>query len=53
MQQATGNSVVIQPAGAAGLAALTTYSRKLRGQLIGTILTGGNATRADAPVAIS
>ena len=36
--------VVLEPAGAAGLAALTTYRERFKGQLIGTILTGGNVT---------
>jgi threonine dehydratase len=35
---------VLEPAGAAGLAALTTYRERFKGQLIGTILTGGNVT---------
>jgi threonine dehydratase len=36
--------VVLEPSGAAGLAALTTYRERFKGQLIGTILTGGNIT---------
>jgi len=36
--------VVLEPAGAAGLAALLTYRERFRGQLIGTILSGGNIT---------
>jgi threonine dehydratase len=36
--------VVLEPSGAAGLAALTTYRERFKGQLIGTILTGGNVT---------
>ncbi len=36
--------VVIEPAGAAGLAALLTHRERFRGQLVGTILTGGNIT---------
>jgi len=36
--------VVLEPAGAVGLAALTTYRERFKGQLIGTILTGGNVT---------
>ena len=34
--------VVLEPSGAAGLAALTTYRERFKGQSIGTILTGGN-----------
>src|SRR5258708_16631727 len=45
MQQAHRElGVVLEPAGAAGLAALTTYRERFKGQLIGTILTGGNVT---------
>ena len=36
--------VVLEPAGAAGLAALLTYRERFSGQLIGTILSGGNIT---------
>jgi threonine dehydratase len=36
--------VVIEPAGAAGLAALLTHRERFRGQVVGTILTGGNIT---------
>ena len=36
--------VVIEPAGAAALAALLTNPQRFRGQLISTILTGGNVT---------
>ena len=36
--------VVLEPSGAAGLAALLTYRERFRGQLIGTILSGGNIT---------
>jgi threonine dehydratase len=36
--------VVLEPAGAAGLSAVTSYRDRFRGQLIGTILTGGNIT---------
>jgi threonine dehydratase len=36
--------VVLEPAGAAGLAALLTYRARWRGQLVGTILSGGNIT---------
>ena len=36
--------VVLEPSGAAGLAALMTYRERFKGQLIGTILTGGNLT---------
>jgi threonine dehydratase len=45
MQQAHRElGVVLEPAGAAGLAALITYRERFKGQLIGTILTGGNVT---------
>jgi len=45
MQQAHQElGVVLEPSGAAGLAALTTYRDRFQGQLIGTILTGGNVT---------
>jgi threonine dehydratase len=36
--------VVLEPSGAAGLAALLTHRERFRGHLIGTILTGGNIT---------
>jgi threonine dehydratase len=36
--------VVLEPAGAAGLAAALTHHDRFRGRLIGTILTGGNIT---------
>jgi len=36
--------VVLEPSGAAGLAAVMTYRERFRGQLIGTILSGGNIT---------
>jgi threonine dehydratase len=36
--------VVLEPAGAAALAALLTNRQRFRGQMIGTILTGGNLT---------
>jgi len=36
--------VVLEPAGAAALAALLTNRQRFRGQLIGAILTGGNVT---------
>jgi threonine dehydratase len=36
--------VVLEPSGAAGLAALMTHRERFKGQLIGTILTGGNVT---------
>ncbi len=45
MQQAHRDlGVVLEPAGAAGLAALKIYHQRFKGQLIGTILTGGNVT---------
>jgi threonine dehydratase len=45
MQQAHRElGIVLEPSGAAGLAALTTYRDRFQGQLIGTILTGGNVT---------
>jgi threonine dehydratase len=45
MQQAHRElGVVLEPSGAAGLAALVTYRERFKGQLIGTILTGGNVT---------
>ena len=36
--------VVLEPSGAAGLAALLTYRERFKGRLIGTILSGGNVT---------
>jgi threonine dehydratase len=36
--------IVLEPAGAAGLAALMAYRERFRGQLVGTILSGGNIT---------
>jgi threonine dehydratase len=36
--------VILEPSGAAGLAALETYRDRFKGQLIATILTGGNVT---------
>ena len=36
--------VVLEPAGAAGMAALLTHRERFRGQMVGTILTGGNIT---------
>jgi threonine dehydratase len=36
--------VVLEPAGAAGLAALLGDRERFRGQTVGTILTGGNIT---------
>jgi threonine dehydratase len=36
--------VVLEPSGAAALAALLTNRQRFRGQLIGAILTGGNIT---------
>ena len=36
--------VVLEPSGAAGLAALTTHQDLFRGKLVATILTGGNVT---------
>jgi len=36
--------VVLEPAGAAGLAALPTYRERFKGQLTATILSGGNIT---------
>jgi threonine dehydratase len=45
MQQAhRGLGVVLEPSGAAGLAALEVYRERFEGQLVGTILTGGNVT---------
>ena len=35
---------MLEPAGAAALAALLTNRQRFRGQVIGTILTGGNLT---------
>jgi threonine dehydratase len=39
-----GLGIVLEPSGAAGLAALHTYRERFKGQLIATILTGGNVT---------
>jgi threonine dehydratase len=36
--------VVLEPAGAAGLAAVVTHQDRFKGQLVSTILTGGNIT---------
>jgi len=36
--------VVLEPAGAAGLAAVMSHHEQFRGQLVGAILTGGNIT---------
>jgi threonine dehydratase len=36
--------VVLEPSGAAGLAALATHRERFKGQLVATVLTGGNAT---------
>ena len=36
--------MVLEPAGAAGLAAVLGARERFRGQLVGTILTGGNIT---------
>jgi len=36
--------IVLEPAGAASLAALLAYRRRFEGQSIGAILTGGNIT---------
>ena len=45
MQQAhRGLGVVLEPSGAAGLAALAVYRERFKGQLVATILTGGNVT---------
>jgi len=45
MQQAHRElGVVLEPAGAAGLAALNTHGVRFKGQLTATILTGGNIT---------
>jgi threonine dehydratase len=45
MQQAHRElGVVLEPSGAAGLAALATYRERFKERLIGTILTGGNVT---------
>jgi threonine dehydratase len=35
---------VLEPAGAASLAAVFTHREQFRGQLVATILSGGNAT---------
>ena len=45
MQQAHRElGIVLEPSGAAGLAAMNTYRERFKGQLIATILTGGNVT---------
>jgi threonine dehydratase len=45
MQQAHRElGIVLEPSGAAGLAALNTYRKRFKGKLIATILTGGNVT---------
>jgi threonine dehydratase len=45
MQQAhRGLGVVLEPSGAAGLAALASYRERFKGQVVATILTGGNVT---------
>jgi len=36
--------VVLEPAGAAGLAAVIAHREKFRGLLVATVLSGGNAT---------
>jgi threonine dehydratase len=36
--------VVLEPAGAAGLAAVATYRERFKGQVVGTTLTGGDIT---------
>jgi threonine dehydratase len=36
--------LVLEPAGAAGLAALLTHGADFRGQSVATVLTGGNLT---------
>ncbi len=36
--------LVLEPAGAAGLAAVLAHADRFRGQLVATVLTGGNAT---------
>jgi threonine dehydratase len=36
--------IVLEPSGAAGLAALHTYRERFKGQLVAAILTGGNVT---------
>jgi threonine dehydratase len=40
--------LVLEPSGAAGVAALLTYGDRFRGQLVGTILCGGNLTPEQA-----
>jgi threonine dehydratase len=45
MQQAHRElGIVLEPSGVAGLAAMKTYRDQFKGQLIATILTGGNVT---------
>lgn len=39
--------LLLEPSGAAGLAALRLHAHALRGQRVGVILTGGNASKAD------
>jgi threonine dehydratase len=36
--------IVLEPSGAASLAALLTYRERFNGQLVGTVLSGGNIT---------
>ena len=36
--------LVLEPSGAAGLAALLAHGEQFRGKLVGTVLTGGNLT---------
>jgi threonine dehydratase len=36
--------IVLEPSGAAAMAALVAYRERFRGQLVGTILSGGNIT---------
>ena len=50
MQQAHRElGVVLEPSGAAGLAALKTYTDRFKGKLIATILTGSNVTPEQMP----
>jgi threonine dehydratase len=39
--------LVLEPAGAAGLAALLDHREQFRGRLVGTVLTGGNVSPAN------
>ena len=39
--------LLLEPSGAAGLAALRLHAHVLRGQRVGVILSGGNASKAD------